>query len=569
MGCSILMASGCAHLLSPKTPESAPVTQESAPTPPTAQTAEQYFLVTEAQLERSRGNLDSAASLFEKALANDPDSVVLKRELVTLYMQMGKLALAEQKIRSLIACNPDDAETWFLWGRMFQEQKQEDKAIAAFTNAMNFNPDMIDVYYVLGDLYMEKGNKEEALNIYTKLAANHPESYVAHFYLGKLYAQQGSFERAEKELLQVTELAPDLVEPWFELAEVYRQTHRLSDMQKAYEAILQRSPDNVRALFGLGIVYAQSKNLGQTQRIFHELALKSLADINVIRTIVQDYVETERFSELLPAIDEMVSITPQSADLQYLTGITYEAVHRSADAITHYLLVGSDSRFYPSAIARIVFLYQQMKEPQKAVDVVQDAIEKSPDIAEFYLYLAVLKEDDGNLEQARDLLQHAISLDDQNDQFYFRLGVVLDKLEDKNGAIAAMKKAIEIDPENPNALNYLGYTYAEMGIELDEAESLIQKALQQKPDDGFIIDSLGWVYFKKGDFARALEYLGKAASMVSDDPTILEHAADAYLKTGQADKALELYRKALELAPKNAESLKQKIRGITEKNNAP
>lgn len=569
LGCCLLMTAGCSHLLSPNRPESGPPAPKVASIPPAAQTADQYFLVTQAQLERARGNLEGAAALLGKASANDPNSGVLKRELATLYLQMGNMELAEQSIQSMIDLNPDDAEAWFLWGRMLQEQKQEDKAIAAFTNALHLNPDMIDAYYVLGDLYMEKGNDAEAMLIYSQLAEKQPDSYVAHFYLGKLYVRQGNTERGEKELLQVIELAPDLVEPWFELAEVYRQTHRLGDMQKAYEAILQRSPENVRALFGLGIVYAQMKDLGQAQRIFRELARKSLTDPNVIRTMVQDYIETERFSELLPAIAEMIAITPQSADLQYLTGITHEAVHQNEDAIRHYSLVSPNSRFFPSAIARVVFLYQQMKEPRKAMDVVQNAIEKSPDIADFYLYLAILNEDEGHMEKARDLLQHAISLDNQNDQFYFRLGVVLDKLEDKDGTIAAMKKAIEIDPENPNALNYLGYTYAEMGIELDEAESLIQKALKNKPDDGFIIDSLGWVYFKKGDYSRALEYLGKAIILVPDDPTILEHAADAYAKNGQNDKALELYRKALELSPKNAESLQQKIRSITPKNPGP
>ena len=108
-----------------------------------------------------------------------------------------------------------------------------------------------------------------------------------------------------------------------------------------------------------------------------------------------------------------------------------------------------------------------------------------------------------------------------------------------------MSSIIEINPNHADALNYIGYTYAEQGIRLDEAMSLIEKALSIKPDSGYIIDSLGWVYFQKGMYDEALKYLEQAASHVPNDPTIMEHLGDVYFKKGMFKKSLEMYEKAL------------------------
>src|SRR5207247_1682915 len=82
------------------------------------------------------------------------------------------------------------------------------------------------------------------------------------------------------------------------------------------------------------------------------------------------------------------------------------------------------------------------------------------------------------------------------------------------------------------ALNYLGYTYAEMGVRLDEAEKLIRRALEIEPDDGFYVDSLGWVYYQRGDYRRAVEHLERAVELAGDDPTVAEHLGDAYSRAG-------------------------------------
>ncbi|MBF0525208.1 MAG: tetratricopeptide repeat protein, partial [Deltaproteobacteria bacterium] len=104
-----------------------------------------------------------------------------------------------------------------------------------------------------------------------------------------------------------------------------------------------------------------------------------------------------------------------------------------------------------------------------------------------------------------------------------------------------------IDQNYSNALNYIGYTYAEQGIKLDEAEQLIKKAASLDPDNGYITDSLGWVYYQKGDLDKAQTQLERAYQLVNDDPTITEHLGDIYLKKGLHKKALEMYKKAVEL----------------------
>jgi Flp pilus assembly protein TadD len=105
-----------------------------------------------------------------------------------------------------------------------------------------------------------------------------------------------------------------------------------------------------------------------------------------------------------------------------------------------------------------------------------------------------------------------------------------------------MRKAIELNPQNAPALNYLGYTWAEMGVQLDEAEKLIVRALKIEPNDGFFIDSLGWVYFQRGEYAKAVEQLERAVELTVDDPVIIEHLGDAYEKIGRTEQALQRYR---------------------------
>ena len=121
-----------------------------------------------------------------------------------------------------------------------------------------------------------------------------------------------------------------------------------------------------------------------------------------------------------------------------------------------------------------------------------------------------------------------------------------------------MKEVLALTPDDPQALNYLGYSYAEMGTNLDEALKYLKKAVSLRPDDGFIQDSLGWVYYKLKHYENAILHLERAMELVDNDATVIEHLADAYFAKHDYRSALLLYRKALKLDP-DRKSLAEKI----------
>jgi tetratricopeptide (TPR) repeat protein len=121
-----------------------------------------------------------------------------------------------------------------------------------------------------------------------------------------------------------------------------------------------------------------------------------------------------------------------------------------------------------------------------------------------------------------------------------------------------LKRIIEINPKHADALNYLGYSYVEKGINLEEAHSLINRALELKPDNGYIIDSLGWLYFKLGKYDEAMKTLLRAAELAKDDPAIIEHIGDVYNSMGLKEKAMEYWEKALGFKEKE-EGLKERV----------
>lgn len=124
--------------------------------------------------------------------------------------------------------------------------------------------------------------------------------------------------------------------------------------------------------------------------------------------------------------------------------------------------------------------------------------------------------------------------------------IELDRFDD---AEVDLKRAVEIAPEEPIALNYLGYSWAERGINLDEAFRLIEKAVALRPESGAIIDSLGWAHYQRGEYETALPHLEKAAALEAADPTVTEHLGDVYWRLGREVEAHFQWRRALELDP--------------------
>ncbi len=110
-----------------------------------------------------------------------------------------------------------------------------------------------------------------------------------------------------------------------------------------------------------------------------------------------------------------------------------------------------------------------------------------------------------------------------------------------------MEKVLELFPDHPEALNYIGYTWADRNMKLETALKYIKKAVELKPDNGYILDSLGWVYYRLGRLAEARDELEKALKLTADDANIHDHLGDVYRALHDFDKAREAYRKAIEL----------------------
>ena len=522
-----------------------------------------YYYFVEAQLQAKKGNSPAAVKYLVKAIGDDPDSLVLQKELGRLYLDLGEKEKALELANKILAVDPDNLEALIMYGRINQMLKHFDMAAKAYERVLGIDPLKQRVYLLLGGIYLDSGDLQGALRIFKSLVDHFEDAYVGYFFLGKVFVAQGNVIEAEKNFKKSLSLEPRLEEPRFELLNVYKDAGSKGKILDTYLEILKQNPDNARASLELAYFYDQEGQPGKAADILRELGRKSLTDTNIIRKVVQLYLEPERYKTLLVLIKGMLDGAPHSSDLHYVAAMAYGGVKNEDGAMLHYSQVEKASRFYQSAAIHVSILYHRKGEIKKAAAYLEAVLENIPPNIDILMYLASFYEDLEAYPRAEQTLDRALEMDAANVDLNFRLGVIYDKAGQKEKSIHQMKRVIELDPENANALNYLGYTYADLGRNMDEAERLILQALKYKPGDGYITDSLGWVYFKKGLFEKALKYLEKAVSIVPDDPIVLEHLGDAFRAQNNPEKALDAYRRSLLNNNKDKATLEKKIRELT------
>ncbi|OYX99227.1 MAG: hypothetical protein B7Y80_12000 [Hyphomicrobium sp. 32-62-53] len=161
---------------------------------------------------------------------------------------------------------------------------------------------------------------------------------------------------------------------------------------------------------------------------------------------------------------------------------------------------------------------------------------------------------------AVDIYNRAIAMIPKPDRrhwvYFYARGTSYERLKNWPPAEADLKKALELYPDQPLVLNYLGYSWIDQGINLDDGMRLIERAVAVKPDDGYIVDSLGWAHFKRGNYAEAVRYLERAVELRPDDPVLNDHLGDALWKVGREREARFQWDQSLTLKPEPEDALK-------------
>src|SRR5580693_5108179 len=348
------------------------------------------------------------------------------------------------------------------------------------------------------------------------------------------------------------------------LERAYKLDDSMLRVADAYARWLSRNKDEASAM---AVYEAFDKKLPR-----HPLVLEGLR-------------ETKAGKKLTPLVD-----SAQAGAAEALYGIGATLTRRGGEdlALVYLQLALYLEPSHPLALLSLADLYETVKKPQMAIKVYERVPASSPLKRNAQIQLAtdldaadrsdeaikILKEvvsSDpkdleaimalGNIERGRkkfadctDTYSKGIdalpdATDKANSVYYYYRGICEERSHQWPKAEADMKKALELQPDQPNVLNYLGYSWIDQGVNLDDGMKMIKRAVEQRPDDGYIVDSLGWAFFRIGNYDEAMKNLERAVELRPEDPTINDHLGDAYWRVGRTLEAHFQWSHAKDLNP--------------------
>ena len=243
-------------------------------------------------------------------------------------------------------------------------------------------------------------------------------------------------------------------------------------------------------------------------------------------------------------------LDPNQSEAWLLVGDALNSLNDPDGARAAFAQVSPKSGHYVDARTRLAWSYQN-DDKEQALKIAQDTVQQRPDSQDAKLTLADLMRADDHFAESARLLDDVIGRagDHAEWRLYYMRGVALERSGQWQGAEADLQKALQMQPTSPEVLNYLGYSWVNRGTHVQEGLKLIEKALALQPDEGAYVDSLGWAYYRLGDYKKSVGLLERAATLEAGDAEINDHLGDAYWRAGRHDEARFQWRAVLTMKP--------------------
>lgn len=460
----------------------------------------------------------------------------------------------------------------FLRGRAFAKANQYPDAIAAWTRAMELEPTFTaprvdlatvqlakneldaasrtlepvidsndaDVVILRSRILHTQGDHVAALQLIDKAITRHPLNAELFIQKASLQSQAGDTLSAEQTLLTALDRNPQAEILYEGLFRLYQNPGMRPDTPQRIQNLVRRLianlPQSRLARLTRAEVLIGEQQLDAAERILRVLIEENDRDIAATEHMLNLLVRTNRRAEADAMIDQLLGEYARDASVLSLGLRYYQNIARDRDKFDATL---------------VSYLQQQPSSPERALNLARLMVRQK------------------QFDRARAEIRSAIEQfpAQEVDLMYF-LTVIADREGDRVAAERAMEDILAKHPEHSDSNNGLGYSLAERGVQLDRALKLVQQAVDAEPNNAAYLDSLGWVYYKQGRAAEAVEWLRRATAAPGGDyPVILDHLGDALYRDGKTEDAVATWRRALSLIPGIDAEEDREMAGIDERLN--
>ena len=510
-------------------------------------------LLVLGRLYGQAGRSREAVATLEKHLKVAPSSEEGLSMLAELHRGQGELKKAVEYQERAVGINSGSPVLLRGLGLAYEQSGDFKKAAETYRKGMNVEAANVTLVTLLRrDLaraLILDGQIDPAEREYRKILEVDPDDGEAHLGLGRVSRARRRYEEALEHLKKADLSLQNNVEVIFELSRLYNDLGRFEEAESGFERMLglYRNPGD-----SFGDVRNRSISLTHLGLVAQEMGQfeKAAGRFQELQRLGEAYLGHDR--ETLKALGK---------ENRHRARVLLIGLHRAARKISRALAVCAavkDQSPTRATSALCADVLAESGEPEKALRELEGMLQGDKEDLEVYHYILQVYQREKRFKEAERKLYEAENYFDHEKSFYFMLGALQERQKEYDKAAATFRKVIALDPKHASALNYLGYMWADLGVNLSEALDLIKQAVALDPNNGAYLDSLGWVYFKMDRIEEAERYLVSALDRVRRDPTIHEHMGDLYYRKGEYRQARSYWQRSLAYGQDEEETRKVK-----------
>ena len=525
---SLSMAAPAPNAVQAAKPQSA--APQPAPKPGERELPAYYFLL--GRYLEGEGKIDEAAAALRKAGELNPTGAEPRAELAALYARADRAPEAVAAAEEAIKIDPKNREANRILGSVlasYAAQRQAVKpgddvsaygarAIAALEIARGDGGGDLSIDLGLARLYLERDRPADAIPLLRRIVGEQPQFAEGSMLLAEAQEAAGSPETAIETLAALLEDQPQSFRARVQIAELYDRRRQWSEAAAAWAAVQKLNPRNTEVMARRATSLLNGDRPADAQAVIREALKIAPGDVRLTFMLTQAQRDAGDLDSAEVTARALKTAHPEDPRTAYLLaqildvrGRHQEIVDLLKPEIARLRAGNGKSNQVGLLLAAQGLALLQLKRYDEAIAAYKEAVSATPD----------------------------------DTSVMFQFGAALDRAGRRPDAQKIFRDLIAKDPDDANALNYLGYMLAEQGASLDEAVTLIQRALKVDPDNASYLDSLGWAYFQQGKFDLADPPLSAAAGRLPKNSVIQDHLGDLRLKQNRRAEAIEAWQRAL------------------------